>query len=75
MPDQSIDAVMACGLHAKACRTWRRSSARTASAAKHDAAIAYWTAQMPHGSTTRVAGYAGTSEMAVRRWRQANLIG
>jgi hypothetical protein len=41
-------------------------------AAERDAAIAYWTEQMPSASVTRIAGYAGTNEMAVLKWRKAN---
>jgi hypothetical protein len=52
--------------------TWRRGSVRTAAAAERDAAIAYWAAQMPDASAMGIAGYAGTNELAVRKWREAN---
>jgi hypothetical protein len=49
-----------------------RCNVRAMIAAERDAAIAYWIARLPQASTTRIAGYAGTSEQAVLKWRRAN---
>jgi hypothetical protein len=49
-----------------------RCNVRVRIAAEREAAIAYWVARMPQASAARIAGYAGTSEQAVLKWRRAN---
>jgi DNA-binding CsgD family transcriptional regulator len=49
----------------------RRSTVRTAAATARSEEIAYWIARLPSASTTRIAGYVGTSPDTVLKWRRA----
>jgi hypothetical protein len=50
-----------------------KSTVQRTIAAERNAAIAFWTAQMPSASIARIASYARTSAWSVMKWKKTHV--